>query len=523
MGPRAQSFAYHVNWKSYLQDGSLNVGQYILSQQRWFYSNRYHCESIVPIMASQKPAILSANFFRAVRSCRPQTYRTIRNQPVTAVRRRQLHASSRRLQQDQGYQRYGPAATPSMPPPPKPAEPFLPSTEQTQRDASDTELKKTERKKQEAKAKAEAEAEKTEEPEAEEEEEEESEHVEQKPEIVNKHELEAAPQEQEQIRDVEAKSDAEAESATDQNPLLSKPPESEEGPLPNKELDIVLSIPSPSEIKGTDGQSTHHPHLEASPYEHHFDTYTLVQDLCKEGPNPEDPNNGPASPFTDPQSVTLMKAIRLMLAQNLDLAKDGLVSKSDTENETYLFRAACSELKTTMQTSRFMEAQKQRSQRAQLQHEFDILNQKVSQDIITMREELKGMFNDRKLGLQEEKRQVDGKIQGLSYRISVDLNSEAKSEVEGLRWVLTRRAAFAILAGAAMVLSFLQYYSVKSREQAEIEKKRKAAQREQEERMKREQERFGGSGATIGRSMGTQTDGIVLGGTAGANYDGGMS
>lgn len=405
-----------------------------------------------------------------------------------------------------------------MPPPSKPEEPFLPSTEQTLRDASPQELKKTERKKQEAEAKA-KEAE-NEEAEAEEEE---SKQVEQKPETVNKEEIEVAPTENEEVKAEESKEELEGEMSTDQNPMLSKPPDTEDGPLPNKELDIVLSIPSPSEIKGSDGQGTHHPHLEASPYEHHFDTYTLVQELCKEGPNPEDPNDGSASAFTDIQAVTLMKAIRLMLAQNLDLAKDGLVSKSDTENETYLFRAACSELKTTMQTSRFMEAQKQRSQRAQLQHEFDILNQKVSQDIMTMREELKGMFNDRKLGLQEEKRQVDGKIQGLSYRISVDLNSEAKSEVEGLRWVLTRRAALAILAGAAMVLSFLQYYSVKSREQAEIEKKRQVAQKEQEERMKREQERFGGSGATIGRNMGTQTDGIVLGGTAGANYDGGMS
>ena len=51
---------------------------------------------------------------------------------------------------------------------------------------------------------------------------------------------------------------------------------------------------------------------------------------------------------------------------------------------------------------------------------------------MTLKDDVKGMFNDRKLGLQEEKRQVDGKIQSLSYRISVDLNSEAKSEVESL-------------------------------------------------------------------------------------------
>lgn len=207
---------------------------------------------------------------------------------------------------------------------------------------------------------------------------------------------------------------------------------SQEGPLENKELDMVLSIPSPSEIKGKEG--SRHPHLEPSPYEHHFDTYSLVQQLAAKDP--------PA--YTEEQAITLMKAIRLMLAMNLDFAKEGLVSKSDTENESYLFRAACSELRTTLQTARHTETLTQRSHRAQLQHEFDILNQKVTQDLLTLREELKGLFNDRKLGLQEEKRKIDSKISELNYEITVLLNSEAKSEVEGLRWVLTRRAAFAI-------------------------------------------------------------------------------
>jgi hypothetical protein len=204
----------------------------------------------------------------------------------------------------------------------------------------------------------------------------------------------------------------------------------EQEPLGNKELDIVLSIPSPSEIKGKGLQR--HPHLEPPPYEHHFDTYGLVQQLAAK------------DAYSVYQATTLMKAIRQMLSLNLDVAKEGLVSKSDIENESYLFRAACSELKTTLQATRHSETLTQRSQRAQLQHEFDILNQKVTQDLITLREDLKGLFNDRKLGLQEDKRKIDGKISELNYEITVLLNSEAKSEIEGLRWVLTRRAAMAI-------------------------------------------------------------------------------
>jgi len=471
-------------------------------------------------MATAKPPILSTHFLRAVRSCRPQTHRSIRNPPATKPARASLHSSCRKFQQEQGYQRYGPAAVTAMPPPSKPSAPFLPSTEQTSRDASELDKKKVVRESQanrEDKNAQQAESKQLRDEDELEEEEEDIEPVRDEPVPVKAEPVEPEP----------------SKDATEAQPKEPKDKDKDSkeqklSPLGNPELDMVLSIPSPSEIKGGDKLSSQssstHPHLEASPYEHHFDTYTLVQELCKQQAPPPtttgEVSHEQVIPFSEAQSVTLMKAIRLMLAQNLDLAKEGLVSKSDTENETYLFRAACSELKTTMQTSRFMEAQKQRSQRAQLQHEFDILNQKVSQDIMTMREELKGMFNDRKLGLQEEKRQVDGKIQNLGYRISVDLNSEARSEVEGLRWVLTRRAALAIGAAAFMVLSFLQYYSGKAREQAEIDKKRKAAQKQAEERLRKEEERYGASGATIGRSTGTQTDGIVLGGTAGSgNYE----
>ncbi|RMZ74993.1 hypothetical protein DV737_g5544, partial [Chaetothyriales sp. CBS 132003] len=231
-----------------------------------------------------------------------------------------------------------------------------------------------------------------------------------------------------------------------------------------QDLDLVLSVPDEAPSK--------HRHLEPSPYEHHFDTYSLVQQLATGGA------------YTPDQAITLMKAIRHMLALNLMVAKDSLVSKSDIENEAYLFRAACSELRTTLQATRHSEILKQRSQRAQLLHESDLLSQKMTQDLSSMREELKGMFNDRKLGLAEEKRRLDGKIQDLNYTITVLLNSEAKSNVEGLRWILTRRAALAISLSACMILAALNYSGMKTREREEAERKRNKAKDQAKERFK---------------------------------------
>jgi hypothetical protein len=61
------------------------------------------------------------------------------------------------------------------------------------------------------------------------------------------------------------------------------------------------------------------PQLHPPPYTHHFDTWSLVRDLEKGG-------------FTQAQAVTAMKAVRLLLTRNMDLARDALVSKSNVEN-----------------------------------------------------------------------------------------------------------------------------------------------------------------------------------------------
>lgn len=60
------------------------------------------------------------------------------------------------------------------------------------------------------------------------------------------------------------------------------------------------------------------------------------------------------------------------------------------------------------------------------------------------------------------------------------LNSDAKSDIEGLRWVLTRRSVMAILFMAFMVLTSLRYASYKAHEE-EVAKKREAGMKVDEQ------------------------------------------
>ncbi|KAA8563703.1 hypothetical protein EYC84_011723 [Monilinia fructicola] len=157
-------------------------------------------------------------------------------------------------------------------------------------------------------------------------------------------------------------------------------------------LETVLHMPPP---ESADAQnSLKPPHLQTPPYVHHFDTFALVQQVQEGG-------------FTKEQSITSMKAVRELLAINLAVAKESLVSKSDVENETYLFRAACSELKSEIQNNRKANEEKMRRERTLLQHEVDILNQKLTQELLTLKDDLKGMFDDRKMTVRQEQRAME--------------------------------------------------------------------------------------------------------------------
>ncbi|KAF2855181.1 hypothetical protein T440DRAFT_486168 [Plenodomus tracheiphilus IPT5] len=216
-----------------------------------------------------------------------------------------------------------------------------------------------------------------------------------------------------------------------------------------KALDSVLHIPTAQQE-----EETKPPHLKTPPYVHHFDTYGLVRKLSQ-------------SQYTPEQSITIMKAVRQTLLTNMALAREGLVSKSNVENETYLFRAACSELKTEIGNRRRGEIERMRSDRNQLQHELDILGQRLGQETSGLREELKGLFDDRKMAVRQEQRSMETKIQELNYKITVALNSDARSEVEGLRWVLTRRAAITVGVSAFMLFVALRYTSYVQHQQQE--------------------------------------------------------
>ncbi|KAL8648626.1 MAG: hypothetical protein Q9226_005911 [Calogaya cf. arnoldii] len=127
--------------------------------------------------------------------------------------------------------------------------------------------------------------------------------------------------------------------------------------------------------------------------------------------------------FTQAQSVTLMKAVRGLLATNLDVARAGLISKSDVENETYLFRAACSELRTEISNARRTSQRTSATQLSHLTHEVEILSQRLTQESSALKDDLRGMLDDRRMAVRSEQQALEQRIQELNYKITVGLTS----------------------------------------------------------------------------------------------------
>ena len=78
--------------------------------------------------------------------------------------------------------------------------------------------------------------------------------------------------------------------------------------------------------------------------------------------------------------------------------------------ETYLFNAACSELSAEVKKNRRAADENTRQQRTLLQHEVDIVTQRMSQDLQTLKDDVKGMFNDRKMTVREEQRNMESQV-----------------------------------------------------------------------------------------------------------------
>lgn len=172
---------------------------------------------------------------------------------------------------------------------------------------------------------------------------------------------------------------------------------------------------------------------------HYFDTNKIYTGLRFSG-------------FTEGQAEIIMRAMRDILTERLEAVREESITQAAADNDAYLFEAARSELRTEVQKLRELQSAEYGSNLARLQRDVEIAHQELNESITTMKSGIDLDINDRKNSNQQEASLVDMRLQELNNRISIDIVSDMKSEIEALRWQTTRRGLTAVTFVLAAML-----------------------------------------------------------------------
>ncbi|GAA5809453.1 hypothetical protein MFLAVUS_002861 [Mucor flavus] len=202
---------------------------------------------------------------------------------------------------------------------------------------------------------------------------------------------------------------------------------------------------------------------------HHFDTYQVLIDLQSQG-------------FTRKQAEVIMKGIKFRLRECTASVRQQLLQKSDLENESYLFRAALSELRTEVQVMRRNDMQMLQTEMSLITREVDSLEQRLSEGVADMKNEIQMDMNNRKNETRQDQKKMDMQIQEINNKFTIRLG-DIRTEIEAVRWE-TIWKGMAGVALAGLTIASLGYlltrYSVRKATLARLEddKKRKLKQEE---------------------------------------------
>lgn len=174
-----------------------------------------------------------------------------------------------------------------------------------------------------------------------------------------------------------------------------------------------------------------------------FDTQDVYSELRSSG-------------LTPSQAEIIMRTMQELIHELIATCKDRSVPISAAANEAYLFDAASSEVRNDISNYRLSETTMYRFGLARLQRDVEILVHEAAEMTNLLKSDLDIEVHERKNATRAEENIIQLKIQELNNKISTRLNSDLKSEIENLRWQITRRSLAAIAIIVAMFLWLTQ-------------------------------------------------------------------
>ncbi|KAG7853313.1 hypothetical protein KL941_000363 [Ogataea angusta] len=171
-----------------------------------------------------------------------------------------------------------------------------------------------------------------------------------------------------------------------------------------------------------------------------MDTYKVWKQLRNSG-------------FSEAESEVVLGLIRTALKQKLTWLNNKFVPQVDLENEAYLFEAAHSELLVETRNYREISLTELTSSSIGLKRVFNLLQDETTSRLQLNDNSIKMILNQFKHENNLQLKRLNIKNQDLNNKIISELISGLRSEVETLRWALTRSGILAILIMAVAIMT----------------------------------------------------------------------
>lgn len=229
----------------------------------------------------------------------------------------------------------------------------------------------------------------------------------------------------------------------------------------NKTLETIDDIVKESNLGGEPEQDELR--------QHHFDTYDMVRDLKRQG-------------FTQEQAVTIMKGMKFKLRESISILNQQLLPKAELENESYLFSAAVSELRTEIQVMRQKDTQTLKSETLLVTREVEALAQRIREDVDLMKNNIALDMDNRKNETRSEQKEIEMTIQELNSKLTVQIG-EVRTALETTRWE-TIWKGLAGVAGTSVIIAtiayFLTNFAEKRAEEYRVQKQKRKKQMQED-------------------------------------------
>ena len=183
--------------------------------------------------------------------------------------------------------------------------------------------------------------------------------------------------------------------------------------------------------------------------EPYMDTYYVHCELVRSG-------------FTPEQSNELINYLIKQLNTKLSKLNTKYSQKYELENESYLFISAQQELRVDITRSMESHMNELLNLIHVLERDFSIIADELNNDFIQMKNNTQVVMNDQKSDNTLHTKSITLRIQETNHKITTELHSAMKSEVESLRWHISRWGLIGILIAVFSGCTMFYVHKMKS-------------------------------------------------------------